>query len=145
MPIDPIEFTDDFSTWRDSFNQALNDLNAATSANVADTLVKRDENGTITVQSVVQESTLASKENIQEITNAMGMIRRFHPVIYDSNKVKDDKNVPGLIAEEVKEIYPELTESKKGELTGVHYTRLIALLIAGMQEIDKKVEKLWRM
>lgn len=145
MPIDPIELTDDFSTWRDSFNQALNDLNAATDQNVADTLVRRDASGNITVQSVVQESTLASKENIQEVQNAMGLIRQFHPVIYDSIKSKTEKNVPGLIAEEVVEVYPELAESKKGELTGVHYTRLIALLIAGMKEMDKKVEKLWRM
>ena len=42
---------------------------------------------------------------------------------------EDDKNVPGLIAEEVKELYPELTDSKKDELVGVHYTRLIPILI----------------
>lgn len=145
MPIDPIEFTDDFSTWRDSFNQALNDLNAATELNVADTLVRRDASGNITVQSVVQESTLASKENIQEMQNAMSMIRKFHPVLYDSTKVKKDKNIPGLIAEEIDQVYPELAERKKEELVGVHYTRLIPLLIKGMQEMDKKVEKLWRM
>lgn len=145
MPIDPIEFTDDFSTWRDSFNQALNDLNAATDLNVADTLVKRDASGNITVQSVVQESTLATKENIQDITSAMPMIRQFHPVLYDSTKVKNDKNVPGLIAEEVDKIYPELAERKKEELVGVHYTRLIPILIKGIQELDQKVERLWRM
>ncbi len=145
MPIDPIEFTDDFSTWRDSFNQALNDLNAATELNVADTLVRRDASGNINVQSVVQESALATKENIQDITNALPMIRKFHPVLYDSVKVKDDKNVPGLIAEEVNEIYPELTESKKEELVGVHYTRLIPILVKGIQELDQKVERLWRM
>ena len=75
----------------------------------------------------------------------MPMIRQFKPVIYDSKKVKEDKNVPGLIAEEVAQIYPELTDSKKDELTGVHYTRLIPILIKGIQEMDKKVEKLWRM
>ena len=145
MPINNIEFSDDFSTWRDAFNQAINDLNNATDQNVANTLVKRDSGGNITVQSVVQESTLATKENIQDMDNAMSLIRQFHPVLYDSTKVKNDKNVPGLIAEEVKEVYPELTESKKDELTGVHYTRLIPILIKGIQEMDKKVEKLWRM
>ena len=145
MPISTIEFNDDFAQWRDSFNEAINQLNAATDQNVADTLVKRDASGNITVQSVVQESTLASKENIQDITDAMSLIRKFHPVIYDSVKAKNDKNVPGLIAEEVNEVYPELTESKKNELTGVHYTRLIPILIKGIQEMDRKVEKLWRM
>ena len=145
MAINNIEFSDDFSTWRDAFNQAINDLNNATDQSVGNTLVKRDSAGTITVQSVVQESTLASKENIQEMNNAMSLIRKFHPVLYDSAKVKDDKNVPGLIAEEVKELYPELTDSKKDELVGVHYTRLIPILIKGIQEMDKKVEKLWRM
>lgn len=145
MPISTIEFNDDFAQWRDSFNEAINQLNAATDQNVAETLVKRDASGNITVQSVVQESTLASKENIQDITDAMSLIRKFHPVIYDSVKAKNDKNVPGLIAEEVNEVYPELTESKKNELTGVHYTRLIPILIKGIQEMDRKVEKLWRM
>ena len=144
MPISTIEFNDDFAQWRDSFNEAINQLNAATDQNVAETLVKRDASGNITVQSVVQESTLASKENIQDITDAMSLIRKFHPVIYDSVKAKNDKNVPGLIAEEVNEVYPELTESKKNELTGVHYTRLIPILIKGIQEMDRKVEKLWR-
>ena len=145
MPINNIEFSDDFSTWRDAFNQAINDLNNATDQSVGNTLVKRDSAGTITVQSVVQESTLASKENIQEMNNAMSLIRQFHPVLYDSTKSKTDKNVPGLIAEEVQSVYPELTESKKDELTGVHYTRLIPILIKGIQEMDRKVEKLWRM
>ena len=145
MPISNIEFSDDFSTWRDAFNQAINDLNNATDQNVANALVKRDASGNITVQSVVQESTLASKENIQEMNNAMSLIRKFHPVLYDSVKTKTDKNLPGLIAEEVNKVYPELTEIKKDELTGVHYTRLIPILIKGIQEMDKKVEKLWGM
>ena len=145
MPLTNIEFSDDFSTWRDAFNQAIDDLNNATDLNIADTLVRRDSSGNIRAQSFVQESTLATKENIQEMNNAMSLIRQFHPVFYDSIKVKDDKNVPGLIAEEVNDIYPELTESKKDELTGVHYTRLIPILIKGIQEMDKKVEKLWRM
>ena len=145
MPISTIEFNDDFAQWRDSFNEAINQLNAATDQNVAETLVKRDASGNITVQGVVQESTLASKENIQEMSNAMTLIRQFHPVLYDSAKSKTDKNVPGLIAEEVNQVYPELTESKKDELTGVHYTRLIPILIKGLQEMDKKVERLWRM
>jgi len=145
MPISTIEFNDDFAQWRDSFNEAINQLNAATDQNVAETLVKRDASGNITVQSVVQESTLASKENIQDMNNAMPLIRQFKPILYDSKKVSKDKNVPGLIAEDVNQIYPELTESKKDELTGVHYTRLIPILIKGIQEMDKKVEKLWRM
>ena len=145
MPISTIEFNDDFAQWRDSFNEAINQLNAATDQNVANTLVQRDSGGNITVQSVIQESTLASKENIQEMNNAMSLIRQFHPVLYDSIKSKTDKNVPGLIAEEVNSVYPELTESKKDELTGVHYTRLIPILIKGIQEMDKKVERLWRM
>ena len=145
MPISTIEFNDDFAQWRDSFNEAINQLNAATDQNVAETLVKRDASGNITVQGVVQESTLASKENIQEMNNAMSLIRQFHPILYDSAKTETDKNLPGLIAEEVNQVYPELTESKKDELTGVHYTRLIPILIKGLQEMDKKVERLWRM
>lgn len=144
MPISTIEFNNDFAQWRDSFNEAINQLNAATDQNVAETLVKRDASGNITVQSVVQESTLASKENIQDMNNAMPLIRQFKPILYDSKKVSKDKNIPGLIAEDVNQIYPELTESKKDELTGVHYTRLIPILIKGIQEMDKKVEWLWQ-
>ena len=54
MPISTIEFNNDFAQWRDSFNEAINQLNAATDQNVAETLVKRDASGNITVQSVVQ-------------------------------------------------------------------------------------------
>ena len=44
-----VEFTDNFSTWRDLFNQVVNEFNTASALPSANTLVRRDANGSIAV------------------------------------------------------------------------------------------------
>ena len=41
MSITNITFSDNFSTWKDRFNEAVNKLNAATSSATANTIVQR--------------------------------------------------------------------------------------------------------
>src|SRR6056300_577006 len=49
MTLPHIELLDTFSVWRDYFNQTIDEFNSATALPTANTLVRRDANGGISV------------------------------------------------------------------------------------------------
>ncbi len=109
MAINMIELSDNFSTWRDAFNQAIDDLNNATNATVADTLVKRDSNGDIKVRNLEETSSVQFKENIRELSDGMEILKQFKPVLYDMKKeYGNDQHMPGFIAEDWLSVYSGL-------------------------------------
>ena len=89
--------------------------------------------------SLVETSALRYKENVQDLGDASKVLQ-LRPVTFDWKK--DQKHDIGLIAEEVKELYPELVESKDGEITGIKYTKLTALLIKTVQDLNTRIESL---
>ena len=96
--------------------------------------------GTVTVDgSLVETSALRYKENVQDLGDTSKVLQ-LRPVTFDWKK--DQKHDIGLIAEEVKELYPELVESKDGEITGIKYTKLTALLIKTVQDLNTRIESL---
>jgi len=97
------------------------------------------------------------KENITEIEDVTKRMRKLRPVKYDLKEnyfdsVKKDareylinkgKNNVGLIAEEVKEVFPELVyEDAELGLLCVNYVDLIPYLLAMLQEQQLEIEKL---
>ncbi len=137
MAINMIELSDNFSTWRDAFNQAIDDLNNATNATVADTLVKRDSNGDIKVRNLEETSSVQFKENIRELSDGMEILKQFKPVLYDMKKeYGNDQNMPGFIAEDLLSVYSGLV-SKNEE--SVRYTKVIPLLVSALQSVDERL------
>ena len=95
--------------------------------------------GTVTIDgSLTETSALRYKENIQDLEDT-SKVMQLRPVSFDWKK--DQKHDIGLIAEEVAELYPELVETN-GDITGVKYTKLTALLIKTVQEQNARIEKL---
>jgi len=86
-------------------------------------------------------SSLRYKKDIESVTtNERLDLSKLNPVSF---KWKDsDKRDYGLIAEEVNEVYPELTNYKDGEINGLNYRHLMAILIAELQELRKEVNEL---
>ena len=95
--------------------------------------------GTVTIDgSLTETSALRYKENVQDLEDT-SKVMQLRPVTFDWKK--DKKHDIGLIAEEVAELYPELVETN-GDITGIKYTKLTALLIKTVQEQNARIQKL---
>lgn len=85
------------------------------------------------------------KKDIVEIPYGLNDILRLKPVKY---KLKsNDQNQIGFIAQEIKEIIPEVVSGvegdiSKGEILSVSYPNIVAALTKAIQEEDKKNEAL---
>ena len=155
MPINNVELTDDFSTWRDQFNLTVNKVNELdaneTSLPVieteptANTLVQRTSTGAVEATSFVEGSSLALKENIRPLNQGLSLIDQFNPILFDWKQefLSNEKNVPGLIAEEVYKVLPQITTYNDPQSAfGIKYTKIIAILIKAVQELSSEVKTL---
>ena len=92
--------------------------------------------GTFTAQSITETSSIALKENVQPIENALDKIVQLAGVIYD-RKDGSATNEPGLIAEDVKKVIPELvTENAES----VYYTKIGAYLIEAIKSLKEDLD-----
>lgn len=119
--------------------------------------------GTLTATTVTQTSDYRLKENIRQLEGGnLGKLMDMNVVKYrfknyevnvdDTAKVPHyafDKDNPllksdhyGLIAQELKEIYPELVVEDGNGYLSVNYTELIPILIKSVQELKAKVDEL---
>jgi len=99
-------------------------------------------NGTVTAQNYNTSSSRKWKTNITPITNALDTVSKLQGVTFDWNN-RDVKNDIGLIAEEVNEILPTIVaKNDSNEVTGVDYSRLTAILIEAVKELNTKVKQL---
>jgi hypothetical protein len=98
--------------------------------------------GRLTVNSIVETSSIAFKENINPIENALDSILNLRGVNYD-RKDRSEINESGLIAEEVDKIIPSLvTKDNNGNPHGVKYTKVVAYLVEAVKEQQKQIEDL---
>jgi len=98
--------------------------------------------GTVSAPTFNSTSSRKWKTNITPITNALDTVTKLQGVTFDWNN-KDLNNDFGLIAEEVNEILPTVVgKDKDGEISGVDYGRLTAILIEAVKELSAKVKQL---
>jgi hypothetical protein len=130
-----------------NLNTAKLEITDTTDANTADKVVKRDGSGgfsagAITCTTLTETSSIALKENINPITNALPSLLSLNGVTYD-RKDNSAKNEAGLIAEEVYKILPNLvTLNKQGEPEGINYTKLTAYLIEAVKQLKTELDLL---
>lgn len=98
---------------------------------------KLQVNGTIT-----ETSSIALKENIMPIENALESILQLVGVIYD-RKDGSTKNEAGLIAEDLNKVIPSLvSKDAKGNIIGIHYSRLTAYLVESIKSLKSEIDAL---
>jgi hypothetical protein len=98
--------------------------------------------GRLTVNNIVETSSIAFKENVNPIDNALDSILKLNGVIYD-RKDQSELNESGLIAEDVNKILPSLvTKDDSGNPYGVKYTKLVAYLVEAIKDQQKQIEEL---
>jgi hypothetical protein len=97
--------------------------------------------GQLTATTLVETSSIAFKENITPIDNALGLILQLVGVTYDRKDNKEHE--AGLIAEEVFRIAPDLVSlDSEGKPYGVKYTKLSAYLIESIQTLTNEIAEL---
>jgi hypothetical protein len=89
-----------------------------------------------------EQSSIKFKENVKPIDSALNKVLQLQGVTYDK-KDKSSFNEPGLIAEDVLKVIPELVQlNEEGDANGIHYTKITAYLIECIKELNAKIERL---
>ena len=97
--------------------------------------------GQLTAVSIVETSSIALKENVNPIQNALDSILQLRGVTYDRLDSKEHES--GLIAEWTEEVLPELvTRDKNNDVVGIKYTKLTAYLIEAIKTLSTEIDKL---
>lgn len=97
--------------------------------------------GQVTAATVVETSSIAFKENINPIENALDKIMQLVGVEYDRKDTKEHES--GLIAEHVYMILPDLVScDENGKPYGLKYTKITAYLVEAIKELKQEITKL---
>jgi hypothetical protein len=98
--------------------------------------------GRITTTQLVETSSIELKEHVNPITNALESILNLTGVTYD-RKDQSSFNEPGLIAEDVNKVLPNLViKDEKGNPSGIQYTKVVAYLIEAIKDQQQQIEEL---
>jgi hypothetical protein len=95
--------------------------------------------GTLTVPSLIESSALRFKENIVHITGSLHQVEKLQGVSY--NRIGQTRREIGFIADEVVKILPELVKYQDGEVYGLSYNRVTAILVEAVKELSDKVNQ----
>jgi hypothetical protein len=91
---------------------------------------------------ISESSSIAIKENVIPISDALKIIAQLSGVTYD-RKDGTAKKRAGLIAEQVNEILPNVVQKDAyGNPSGIQYTNLIAYLIESIKELKAEIDTL---
>ena len=88
--------------------------------------------------SATSDETL--KENIQNITNALDMVRSLRGVSFDWKE--NGKPSFGLIAQELEKLLPQLVNISEDGIKSVFYNGIIAFLIEAIKQLADEVQEL---
>jgi len=97
--------------------------------------------GQLTATTVVETSSIAFKENINPINNALELVMQLMGVTYD--RKDNQEHEAGLIAEQVYKIIPDLVSlDADGKPHGIKYTKLTAYLLEAIKSLNKEINDL---
>ena len=97
--------------------------------------------GRLTAADIVETSSIAFKENINPIENALDVVMQLFGVTYDRKDSKEHE--AGLIAEEVFKYAPELVSlDDNGRPYGIKYTKLGAYLVESIKTLKREINEL---
>ena len=99
--------------------------------------------GQLTAATIVETSSIAFKENVMPIENALDLILQLVGVTYDR---KDQvRHEAGLIAEEVYKVVPNLVSlDEGGKPYGIQYTKITAYLVECIKSLKQEINELKR-
>lgn len=116
---------------------------AASAVNTSSTkMTYNPSSGLFTVTAITESSSIALKENILPINDALENILKLVGVTYD-RKDGSSYNEVGLIAEDVDKIIPNLVKKNEyGQPESIYYTKLTAYLIESIKSLKAEIDNL---
>lgn len=106
---------------------------------------------TIQVASVVQQSDLSAKKNIEAVSNGLKTVMKLNPVSYEWKNPEQGYKDPrtgkvarsiGFIAQEVEKVLPDLVMTDSVDHKMMDYTGIIPVLTKAVQELSEEVRVL---
>ena len=91
---------------------------------------------------LVAYSDARVKENIKTIDNALDKVLSLRGVEYNRTDSKDKSKKVGVIAQEIKEVLPEVVFEQEDGMLGVSYGNIVGVLIEAIKEQQKQIEEL---
>jgi hypothetical protein len=111
---------------------------------VSSKLIYDPDIGQLSTTKFVETSSIALKENISPIENALESLSKLVGVTYD-RKDGSAKMEAGLIAEEVDKVLPNIVaKDEEGNPYGINYTKFSAYLIEAVKTLSREIETLKR-
>lgn len=95
---------------------------------------------TIYATQFVENSSIRFKYNVEGLQNSLSKVLGMRGVSY--KRIGTDIEEIGVIAEEMVEIIPQVVKYENGEIEGVNYSRLTAVLIESIKEQQKQINEL---
>jgi hypothetical protein len=98
--------------------------------------------GTVQAPSFVQASSLRYKENVNSLSDPVGIVSNLRGVSF--NWKETGKLSVGLIAEELAEVLPALVgrDETSGEVEGINYSGVVAVLVEAVKAQQSEIETL---
>ena len=89
----------------------------------------------------LETSSLALKQNVEPIQDALSAVTQLKGVTYDRRDTQEHE--AGLIAEWVDQVLPDLvTRDQNGGAIGIKYTKLTAYLIKAVKALKTEINEL---
>jgi hypothetical protein len=89
----------------------------------------------------MENSDIRLKQNIVRIDQVLPFLLQLNAYRYDWKYLNKDKQI-GFIAQEVREVYPELVKENDEGILSVNYTKFVPLLIEAIKEQQIQIESL---
>ena len=89
-----------------------------------------------------QSSDISLKENISTLDNPLAKVMQIRGTEYDwkeGNKNYSGHDI-GVIAQDIEKVLPEAVSTKPDGTKGVHYNKLIPLLIEAVKDLSNKID-----
>lgn len=133
---------DGFMGWDDSASEIVMVADGSLSSEVLTASTYANVRlGDLAVTGTLTESSDRSlKTNVRDLDNPLSKVMALRGVEFDWKG--GESNQIGLIADEVEEILPTLVKRDSNNLASLQYSKMVALLIEGMKEQQKKIEEL---
>lgn len=160
--VDDPQFQDDIVYGTDTGNVTVNTSFRANevfvgdgyeTATTDDTILSQLEanltvDGTMGVRNIVITENIQSlsdgrlKTNIEPFKDALSVVKSISPVTYDWKDKENSKKSIGFIAQNVKQVVPQLVETVKDDMLTVNYIGFIPILLRALQEQQQQINTL---
>jgi len=89
---------------------------------------------------LTEGSDIRLKENLVPINSVLPQLKQLNGYRYNWKNSRNDQLQIGLVAQEVKKLFPELVKENSEGFLSVNYSKFVPILIEGFKELEERNE-----